>query len=68
MKLTLNLSLFLLSLFIFEEKLLSLSNYQIRKICKNERMESKCIKNLQDKKNNLQNGNLIEIPVIPYKR
>ena len=68
MKLSLNLSLFLFSLFIYEEKLLSLSKYQISKICNKERMKSKCIKNLQEKKINLQKGNLIEIPVIPYKR
>ena len=29
---------------------------------------AKQIKNLQEKRSNLQKGNLIEIPVLPYKR
>jgi hypothetical protein len=68
MKLVLNLFLFLFALFIFEKKLLSLSYSQIKNICKNELRESTCIKNLKEKKNNLQKGKQIEIPVIPYKR
>ena len=68
MKLILNLSLFLLALFIFTDKSFSLSDYQIKKICKKEKREIKCIKNLQDKRSKLQKGNQIEIPVIPYKR
>ena len=68
MKLALNLSLFLFALFTFSDKSLSLSNYKIKNICKNEKNKSTCIKNLQNKKSNLQKGNLIEIPVIPYKR
>ena len=67
MKLALNLSLFLFASTIFENKALSLSDYQIKRICKKEKIESICIKNLQKKKSNLQKGNLIEIPVIPYK-
>ena len=68
MKLIVNLSLFLFSLFIFENKSLSLTNNQITNICRKEKRKSRCIKHYQEKKSNLQKGNLIEIPVIPYKR
>ena len=67
MNLALKLFLFLLALFTFSDKSFSLSDYQIKKICKKERRESICIKNLQEKRSNLQKGNLIEIPVIPFK-
>ena len=68
MKLALNLSLTLFALLIFNDKSYSLTNYQINKICKEERRASICKKKLQEKKYNLQKGKLIEIPVIPYKR
>ncbi len=68
MKLVLNLSLTLFVLLTFHEKSFSLSNYQINKICNKEKKASNCIKNLKEKRNNLRKGNLIEIPVIPYKR
>ena len=68
MKLIFNLYLTLIALLTFNEKLFSLTNYQITKICKNEKRSSNCIKNLQEKRNNLREGKLIEIPVIPYKR
>ena len=68
MKLALNLSLFLFTLVIFGDKSFSLTNYQIKKICKKERNEIKCMKNLQHKKSELKKGNLIEIPVIPFRR
>ena len=69
MKLALNLFLFLFVLFTFGDKSFSLTDYQIKKICKKEKMESKtCIKNLKEKRFNLQKGILIEIPVLPYKR
>ena len=68
MKLALNLSLTLFALLIFNEKSYSLTNYQINKICKEERRVSTCKKKLQEKRYNLQKGKLIEIPVIPYKR
>ncbi len=68
MKLSLNLSLFLLALLIFGDKSFSLTDYQIKKICKNERRKLKCINILEEKRSNLQKGNLIEIPVLPYKR
>ena len=68
MKLFFYLSTFLLALVIFNDKSFSLSNYEIRRICKKEKKESNCIKNLQEKKSNLDKGNPIEIPVIPYRR
>ena len=68
MTLSFKLSLFLIVLFILGDKSLSLTDYQIRKFCKNEKRESTCIRILQEKKSDLQKGNFIEIPVIPYKR
>ena len=68
MKLKFNLYLLLFALLTFSDETFSLSNYQIKIICKKERMYITCIKNLQEKKSNLEKGNLIEIPVIPYKR
>ena len=59
---------FLLLLLTFNEKTFSLTDYQIKKICKKEVRVLSCIKNFQEKKSNLRKGNLIEIPVIPYKR
>ena len=67
MKLVLKFSLFLFALFVFGDKSFSLSDYQIKKICKKEKKELTCIKNLQEKRSNLKKGNLIEIPVIPFK-
>ena len=60
------LSLFLL--FTFVEKSFSLTNYEITRICKKEKRASTCIKNLREKRDNLDKGNLIKIPVIPYKK
>ena len=68
MKSVLNLSLFLFALLILGDKSFSFTDYQIKKICKNEKRETTCIKNLREKRSNLLKGNLIEIPVIPYKR
>ena len=68
MKLPLNFALFLLALFIFSDKSFSLTDYQIKKFCKKDKRELICIKNLKEKRSNLKKGNLIEIPVIPYKR
>ncbi len=59
------LSLFIL--FTYVEKSFSLTNYEITRICKKEKRTSTCIKNLQEKRDNLEKGNLIKIPVIPYK-
>ena len=68
MKIALNLSLFLFVLVIFGDKSFSLTDYQIKKFCKNEKRESICIKKFQEKKTKMQEGYLIEIPVIPFKR
>ena len=68
MKIALRLSLFLFALFTIGEKSFSLTDYQIKKICKKERKVSTCIKNIKEKRFNLKQGNSIEIPVIPYKR
>ena len=67
MKLALNLSLSLFALLTFHDKTFSLTNYQISKICKKEKRVSICIKKFQEKRDKLKNGELIEIPVIPYK-
>ena len=68
MKLALNLFLFLFALVIFGDKALSLTDFQIRRICKKEKRELTCIRILKEKRFNLQKGNLIEIPVIPYQK
>ena len=68
MKSTLNLSLFLFALLAVSDKSFSLTDHQIKRICIKEKREYKCIKNLQEKRSNLNKGKLIEIPVRPYKR
>ena len=68
MKLLSNFSLFLLVFFSFSNESLSLSDYQIKRFCAKEKRISLCIKNLQEKRSDLQKGKLIEIPVKPYKR
>ena len=68
MKLVLNLSMFLLAFFSFSNESLSLTDYQIKRFCKKEKRVSLCIKNLKEKRSDLQEGKLIEIPVTPYKR
>jgi len=68
MKLFLKLSLFLCVLIIFEDYSLSLTDYQIKKICKNKTRVSICIKNLIEKRSKLQKGLFIEIPVIPHNK
>ena len=67
MKFALNFSLIFLFLLTLGDKSFSLTDYQIKKICIKEKRKSTCIKNLQERKSNLQKGNFIEIPVIPYK-
>ena len=67
MKVTVTLYLFLLVFISFGDKSFSLTNYQIKRICKKEKRVSNCIKILQEKRSNLEKGNLIEIPVKPYK-
>ena len=68
MKLVFTLFMFLLAFLSFSNESFSLTDYQIKKFCKNEKRSSLCIKNLQDKRSDLQKGKLIEIPVAPYKR
>ncbi len=68
MKLVLNFSLFLLAFFSFSNESFSLTNSQIKRFCSKEKKLYFCIKNLQEKKSDLQKGKLIEIPVKPYKR
>ena len=68
MKLVLNFFMFLLAFFSFSNKSLSLTDYQIKRFCAKEKRVPLCIKNLQEKRSDLQKGKLIEIPVTPYKR
>jgi hypothetical protein len=63
----LSLILFLFTLLTLGDKSFSLSNYKIKKICEKDKNKISCIKNMQEKKFNLQKGNMIEILVIPYK-
>ena len=67
-KLVLNFSMFLLAFFLFSNESFSLTDYQIKRFCAKEKRLSLCIKNLQEKRSDLQKGKLIEIPVTPYKR
>ena len=67
MKLVLNFFMFLLAFSSFSNKSLSLTDYQINRFCAKEKRVSLCIKNLQEKRSDLQKGKLIEIPVNPYK-
>ena len=68
MKLVLNFSIFLLAFFSFSNKSLSLTDYQIKRFCAKDKRVFLCIKNLQEKRSDLQKGKQIEIPVTPYKR
>ena len=68
MRLGLNLFLFLFSLVIMDSKSFSLTDFKIKKICNKEKREATCIRNLQEKRSNLQKGIQVEIPVIPYKK
>ena len=67
MKLVLNLFLFSFAFISFSDKSFSLTNYQIKKYCEKEKRFLSCVKNLKEKRSNLLEGNLIEIPVKPYK-
>ena len=68
MKSVLNFSIFILFFFSFSNESFSLTNYQIKRFCSKEKSVSLCIKNLKEKRSDLQEGKLIEIPVKPYKR
>ena len=67
MKLAFNFSLFLFASLTFSTQSLSLTYYQMKKFCEKEKSQLRCIKDLKEKKSILEKGNLIEIPVIPYK-
>ena len=66
MKLVLYLSLFLFFISTFGEKSFSLTDYQIEKICKKQKRDSSCRRNLKEKRSTLEKGNVIEIPVLPF--
>ena len=68
MKLVLNFSMILLTFFSFSNESFSLTDYQIKRFCAKKKRVSLCIKNLKEKKSDLQKGKHIEIPVEPYKR
>ena len=68
MKLLLNLSIFLLAFFSFSHESFSLTDYQIKRFCAKDKRVSLCIKNLKEKRSDLQKGKLIEIPVKTYKQ
>ena len=68
MKLVLNFSMSLLTIFSLSNEAFSLTDFQIKRFCSREKRVSLCIKNLQMKRSDLQKGKLIEIPVTPYKR
>ena len=61
------LCLLLFSMLTFSGESFSLTDYQIKKICKKEKRELACIRNLQEKRIDLQKGNKIEIPIKPFK-
>ena len=67
MKLAVNLSLYTFVFFSFSTESFSLTDYQIKRYCTKKKRVSLCIKDLQEKRSNLQKGKLIEIPVIRYK-
>ena len=68
MKVILNLSMFLLAFLSLSNESISLTDYQIKKYCSKEKKVLSCIKNLKEKRSDLQEGKLIEIPITPYKR
>ena len=46
----------------------SITNNEIYKICRKEVNKISCVKRLKINRYKLENGNPIEIPVIPYKK
>ena len=67
MKFAFSFSMFLFAFFSVSNESLSLTDYQIKRFCTKDKRVSLCIKNLQEKRSDLQKGKLIEIPVKPYK-
>ncbi len=68
MKLALNFFIFLLAFFSFSNESFSLTDYQIKRFCAKAKRSSLCIKKLQEKRSDLQEGKLIEIPVTTYQK
>ena len=68
MKLAFNFCVLLFSLVIYADKSFSLTDFQIKKFCKREKRQSACMKDLKEKRFDLENGKLIKIPVIPYRK
>ena len=68
MKLFFNCLFYLLVLFSFENDAYSLSDNQIKEICRKKQRRLTCINNLKFKKLNLLEGKRIEIPAIPFKK
>ena len=68
MKLVLNFSIFVMAFFSFSIKSFSLTDYRIKRFCAKEKRVSLCIKDLKDKRSDLEEGKLIEIPIKPFKR
>ena len=68
MKLVMNFFMFLLAFFSLSNESFSLTDYQIKRFCEKKKRVSLCIKNLKEKRSDLQEGKLIEIPVKSYKR
>ena len=67
MKLVLNFYMVLLAFFSYSNESFALTDFQIKRFCKKQKRISLCIKKLQEKRTDLQEGKLIEIPVKPYK-
>ena len=68
MKFVINFSIFLMGFLSFSNESFSLTDYQIKRFCAKNKRVSLCIKNLKEKRSDLQKGKLIEIPITPYKR
>ena len=68
MKFFFNILLIFLVLVLYEDNAFSLSDYQIKEICKDNKSRLTCIRNLKFKKSKLLQGKKIEIPVIPFKK
>ena len=68
MKFVLKCFMFLFAFFFVSNESFSLTNYQIKRFCAKEKNVYLCIKDLQGKRSDLQEGKLIEIPVTPYKK
>ena len=68
MKLVLNLSMLLLAFFSFSNESFSLTDNEIKRFCTKKQRVSLCIKDMREKRSDLQKGKQIKIPVKPYKR